>query len=72
MLATQVPLLLALNEGEKAIDAALAAGDPDLLHVALFAAFRARPLGEFLTLLQGRPAARVAFEKYCAEQVGVL
>jgi hypothetical protein len=35
-----VPLLLALGEQERALDSALAAGDPDLIHVALAAAFR--------------------------------
>mmetsp|Transcript_15272 Transcript_15272/g.46155 ORF Transcript_15272/g.46155 Transcript_15272/m.46155 type:complete len:862 (+) Transcript_15272:225-2810(+) len=64
----QVPLLLALGEGERALDAALAGGDPDLAHVALFAALRSRPLPEFLALLAPRPAARLLFESYCADQ----
>lgn len=64
-----MPLLLELGEGERALDAALVAGDPDLAHVALFAALRARPLPEFLALLAPRPAARLLFEAYCAEQV---
>ena len=57
--AQQVPLLLALGEGERALDAAVAAGDPDLAHVALFAALRSRPLPAFLALLrQGRASGR--------------
>ncbi len=67
----QVPLLLALGEGDRALDAALASGDPDLAHLALFAVFRARPLPEFLAALAARPAARVLFEAYCARQVGL-
>lgn len=64
----QVPLLLELGEGERALDAALQGGDPDLAHVALFAALRARSLPDFLALLAPRPAARLLFEKYCADQ----
>jgi len=65
----QVPLLLSLGEGERGLAKALASGDADLVHLALFALHRALPLADFQAALAARPAARRLFEKYCRSQV---
>ena len=65
----QVPLLLSLGEGERGLTKALASGDADLVHLALFHLHRALPLADFQAVLAARPAARRLFEKYCRSQV---
>jgi hypothetical protein len=63
-----VPLLLSLGEGERGLAKALASGDADLTHLALFHLHRSLPLADFMAVLATRPAARRLFEKHCRSQ----
>ena len=63
-----MPLLLSLGEEERGLVKALDSGDPDLLHLALFHMYRARPLADFMSLTAKRPPARRLFELYCRTQ----
>ena len=65
----QVPLLLSLGESERGLVKALESGDSDLVYLALFHMYRAIPLGDFVTILAKRSAARRLFEAYCHRQV---
>ena len=64
-----MPLLLSLGEGERGLAKALASGDADLVHLALFHLYRSLPLADFMAALATRPAARKLFEKHCRSQV---
>lgn len=68
-LRKQVPLLLELGEGDRALSKASDAGDPDLVYLALFKLYRARPLPAFLSSLASRPLARHLFLAYCSKAV---
>lgn len=54
---------------DRALRKAVEARDPDLLYLALFAAYRSRPLPEFWGLVAPRPTARHLFVKYCRVKV---
>ena len=65
----QVPLLLDLGEGDRALSKATESGDPDLVYLALFSLYRARPLPSFLAALASRPLAKSLFLAYCSKAV---
>jgi hypothetical protein len=54
----------------RALHKAVEAGDPDLVHLVLFAAYRQRPLPEFWRVASGRGLARNLFTKFAAAKVG--
>lgn len=54
----------------RALRKAVDARDPDLVYLALFAAYRSRPLPEFWKMVGPRPTARNLFVKYTRVKVG--
>ncbi|KAI8468744.1 MAG: vacuolar protein sorting-associated protein 16 [Monoraphidium minutum] len=80
----QVPLLISLARGQdaaaaaageeedilgRALRRAVESGDPDLIYLTLFAAYKQRPLPQFWALVAGRAAARNLFVKYAKAKV---
>ena len=66
----QVPLLLNLGEEARALGKAVDSGDPDLVYLALFKMYSARPLADFLAAISSaKPLARSLFLAYCAKTV---
>ncbi|KAK9786074.1 hypothetical protein WJX73_008313 [Symbiochloris irregularis] len=64
----QVPLLLNLGEEARALGKAVDSGDPDLVYLALFKMYSARPLSDFLAAISStKPLARSLFLAYCAK-----
>lgn len=61
----QVPLLSDFGEHERALARAVEAGEPDLIHLAVFNAWRHRPFSEVCSLLQTHHGAQSAFRSYC-------
>lgn len=55
----------------RALRKAVDARDPDLVYLALFAAYRSRPLPEFWKMVGPRPTARNLFVKYTRVKVCV-
>jgi hypothetical protein len=53
----------------RALRKAVDARDPDLVYLALFAAYRSRPLPEFWKMVGPRPTARNLFVKYTRVKV---
>lgn len=53
----------------RALRKAVDARDPDLVYLALFAAYRSRPLPEFWKMVAPRPTARNLFVKYTSVKV---
>lgn len=56
----------------RALRKAVDARDPDLVYLALFAAYRSRPLPEFWKMVGPRPTARNLFVKYTRVKVRYL
>jgi hypothetical protein len=56
----------------KALRRAVESGDPDLVYLALFAAYKARPLPRFWELLQACPPAKRLWIKYTRAKVSVM
>jgi len=56
----------------RALRKAVDARDPDLVYLALFAAYRSRPLPEFWKMVGPRPTARNLFVKYTRVKVSAL
>jgi hypothetical protein len=54
----------------RALRKAVESGDPDLVHLVLFAAYKQRPLAEFWQVASARALARNLFAKYAAAKVG--
>ncbi|KAJ2356682.1 Vacuolar protein [Coemansia erecta] len=65
--ASQVPLLISMNQDDAAMDAAVRSGDADLVYFVIFHLYKAMPLGEFFQTIARTPAAARLFEKYCAD-----
>jgi hypothetical protein len=55
----------------KALRRAVESGDPDLVYLALFAAYKARPLPRFWELLQACPPAKRLWIKYTRAKVSL-
>ena len=53
----------------KALRKAVESGDPDLVYLALFAAYTSRPLPLFWNMIAGRAPARNLFIKYAKTKV---
>lgn len=69
----QVPLLLNLGEEARALGKAVDSGDPDLVHLAIFKMYKARPLPEVLaTINASKPLARSLFLAYCGKTACAL
>ncbi|KAJ3100662.1 hypothetical protein HDU97_002005 [Phlyctochytrium planicorne] len=66
--AFQVPLLLSMEQDEKAINKAIESGDSDLVYSVLLFLKRKHPIAEYFRLLHGKPNAIALLEKYSREQ----
>lgn len=61
----QVPLLLKLNENEKALLAATQSGDTDLVYMVLMQLKETTPLSKFQMIIREFPLAQNLYKKFC-------
>ncbi|CAD7696035.1 unnamed protein product [Ostreobium quekettii] len=71
--AKQVPLLLELEEEQRALEKAVESGDTHLVYLALFRIYHrtvaaAKGMPEFIKAISSKPAAYALFMKYCKAQ----
>ncbi|KAJ9085131.1 Vacuolar protein sorting-associated protein 16, variant 2 [Entomophthora muscae] len=65
---SQVPMLIEMQEDERALDKAIASGDTNLVYLVILQAKQKLSLGDFFRLINPRPMACSLLEAFCHQQ----
>ncbi|KAJ1547872.1 hypothetical protein HK405_004735, partial [Cladochytrium tenue] len=66
--AHQVPLLMSMDQDDRALTKAIESGDTDLVYAVILHIKRKHPIAEFFRLLEGKPLAMSLVENYAHQQ----